>query len=199
MTRGARYSSGAGAAVFFLWIILIFSQLGLYFSAHEEASTSSTKSVRSPPRKARFFDTSASFHAPSSSAQFAGNEGDPDTVYGDDKRIVHTVNERALALAFSVMFSVALANGKENEKKEEKGKASVNALVLFLLLCFLSSVNAKIQLSFELNWCSYFHSSTLLSSATVVPAHNSPGFPSPPLSPPLLFLLFCHAIGDWRA
>ncbi|XWS34490.1 hypothetical protein CRYUN_Cryun21dG0042700 [Craigia yunnanensis] len=60
---------------------------GLHFAVHEEAS--SDQSFRSPPRKARFFDT-ASFHAPSISAQFAGNEGDPDTVYGDDKRIVHT-------------------------------------------------------------------------------------------------------------
>ncbi|XWS63935.1 hypothetical protein CRYUN_Cryun06bG0144000 [Craigia yunnanensis] len=86
-TRGGRYS-GARAAVFFLWIILIFSQLSLHFAVHEEVS-STGQSFRSPPRKARFFDT-ASFHAPSSSAQFAGNEGDPDTVYGDDKRIVHT-------------------------------------------------------------------------------------------------------------
>ena len=86
-TRGGRYS-GARAAVFFLWIILIFSQLALHFAVHEEGS-STDQSFRSPPRKARFFDT-ASLHAPSSSAQFAGHEGDPDTVYGNDKRIVHT-------------------------------------------------------------------------------------------------------------
>ena len=85
-TKGGRYS-GARAAVFFLWIILIFSQLGLHFSVHEEAS--SDQFFRSPQWKARFFDT-ASLHAPSSSAQFAGHEGDPDTVYGNDKRIVHT-------------------------------------------------------------------------------------------------------------
>ncbi|XVE85425.1 hypothetical protein DITRI_Ditri17bG0090100 [Diplodiscus trichospermus] len=86
-TRGSRYGGGARAAVFFFWIILIFSQLRLHFALHEEASND--QSFRSPPRNARFFDTSF-FHAPSSSAQFDGNEGDPHAVYGDDKRIVHT-------------------------------------------------------------------------------------------------------------
>ncbi|KAK8582984.1 hypothetical protein V6N13_069750 [Hibiscus sabdariffa] len=64
------------SAVFFLWVILFFSQLGLHFGVHEETRSS----------KARVdFDgaATASFHAPpSSSPQFAGNE--------DDKRIVHT-------------------------------------------------------------------------------------------------------------
>ncbi|EOY00992.1 Clavata3/esr-related 16, putative [Theobroma cacao] len=83
-TRGGRSRcSVARAALFFLWIIFIFSQFGLHFAVHEEAGH---QYFRSPPRKARFFDT-ASFHAPSSSV---GNEGDPDTLYGDDKRIVHT-------------------------------------------------------------------------------------------------------------
>ncbi|XVF02856.1 hypothetical protein REPUB_Repub04eG0210600 [Reevesia pubescens] len=89
-TRRGRYSSGARAALFFLWIILIFSQLILHFALHEEASSTDHQSFRSPPRKVRFFDNTASFHAPSSSSQFAENEGDPDTIYGDDKRIVHT-------------------------------------------------------------------------------------------------------------
>ncbi|XWS69343.1 hypothetical protein CRYUN_Cryun04dG0171100 [Craigia yunnanensis] len=101
-TRGGRYS-GARAAVFFLWIILIFSQLALHFAVHEEDS-STDQSFRSPPRKARFFDT-ASFHAPSSSAQLAGNEGDPDTVYAHDKRIVNT-------------GQCSFSNGQENEKRK---------------------------------------------------------------------------------
>ncbi|XVF43618.1 hypothetical protein PTKIN_Ptkin02bG0054700 [Pterospermum kingtungense] len=62
---------------------------GLYFAVGEEGTTTD-QSFRSLPRKARFFDTANSFQAPSSSVQVAGNEGDPDTVYGDDKRIVHT-------------------------------------------------------------------------------------------------------------
>lgn len=84
MTIFRGVNTRARAAVFLLWVILIiFSQLGLYFADHQ-----------SLPRKARFFNTStsasaaSSFQAPSSSAsdQVAGNE----TVYGEDKRIVHT-------------------------------------------------------------------------------------------------------------
>ncbi|GMI87641.1 CLAVATA3/ESR-RELATED 16 [Hibiscus trionum] len=79
--RGCRYSNGGcRAALFFFWIILILSQLGLHSAVHENQ-----QSFMSPPRKARFnSDSNAHFHGPpsSSSPQFTGNE--------DDKRIVHT-------------------------------------------------------------------------------------------------------------
>lgn len=86
--RDVKTRGGARAAVLLLWIMLIFSQLGLHFCAHEDFRPAD-------PRKARFFDAASnSFHAPSSSAEFGGGNGsdDPDTstVYGDDKRIVHT-------------------------------------------------------------------------------------------------------------
>ncbi|KAF2316799.1 hypothetical protein GH714_042140 [Hevea brasiliensis] len=88
-TGGRRNAAGGRAAiVFFLWVLLIFGQLGFFYAVHEETG----KLVKSLPRKVRFLDTQP-FHAPQSSQVHSpvDIEGDPDTVYGDDKRIVHTV------------------------------------------------------------------------------------------------------------
>ncbi|MBA0798581.1 hypothetical protein Gohar_009162, partial [Gossypium harknessii] len=93
-----RFRGGVRAAVFFFWIvILFFSQLGLHFAVHnnnsnKDASTSSGSHESftfHSPRKALSLDT-ASFHAPSSLSQFTVNEDDPDTIYEDDMRVVHT-------------------------------------------------------------------------------------------------------------
>ncbi|PPR93007.1 hypothetical protein GOBAR_AA27664 [Gossypium barbadense] len=86
-TRPGRYSGGAKVAVFLLWILLFFSQLGLHFAVHKQGSRHSFQFVRSPPpRKVWFSGAANSFHAPSSSPHLAGNEG-------DEKRIVHTCFE----------------------------------------------------------------------------------------------------------
>ncbi|KAK8636778.1 hypothetical protein V6N13_124516 [Hibiscus sabdariffa] len=71
-------------AVVLLWIILVFSQLGLHFAVHGESSSRhGHPSFRSaPPRKVWVFDTASSFPAPSTSPKFSGNE--------DEKRVVHT-------------------------------------------------------------------------------------------------------------
>nr|KJB50370.1 hypothetical protein B456_008G167000 [Gossypium raimondii] len=83
-TRPGRYSGGAKVAVFFLWIMLFFSQLGLHFAVHKQGSRHSFQFIRSPPpRKVWFSGAANSFHAPSSSPHLPGNEG-------DEKRIVHT-------------------------------------------------------------------------------------------------------------
>ncbi|GMI75176.1 CLAVATA3/ESR-RELATED 16 [Hibiscus trionum] len=78
------FSGGVRAAVLFMCVILVCSQFGFHFSVHnEEASTSTSISgTFHPPGKAQILDT-AVFHAPSSTSF-------PDTVYEDDKRIVHT-------------------------------------------------------------------------------------------------------------
>ncbi|GMI99798.1 CLAVATA3/ESR-RELATED 16 [Hibiscus trionum] len=74
------------AALFLLWIILLFSHLGFCFAVAEESSHSHRRVHRSvwsaPPRKVWVFGTANSPQAPSSSPVFSGNE--------DDKRIVHT-------------------------------------------------------------------------------------------------------------
>lgn len=84
-SRGGRRN--AAAIFFFLWVLLIFAQLGLFYAVHEEPG----KLVKSLPRKVRFLETQ-SFHAPQSSQvqSSVGVEGDPQSVYGDDKRIIHT-------------------------------------------------------------------------------------------------------------
>ncbi|KAK9276723.1 hypothetical protein L1049_006259 [Liquidambar formosana] len=85
--RGRRKrDAGTSSAVFFLWVILILAQLSVIFAVRDESGAS----VESPARKVRFFET-VYFHAPSSPAQLVGNGDDPaDTLYGEDKRIIHT-------------------------------------------------------------------------------------------------------------
>ncbi|KAF2305511.1 hypothetical protein GH714_006074 [Hevea brasiliensis] len=86
-TGGRRNATGGRAAiVFFLWVLLILGQLGLFYAVHEETG----KLVKSLPRKVRFLETQ-SFHASPSQVQSSVDiEGDSDTVYADDKRIIHT-------------------------------------------------------------------------------------------------------------
>lgn len=85
--RGRR-QAGARAALLLVWFLLIFAQLGLFFAVHEETGRLFKSQL---PRKARFLETNL-FHAPSSSspAQVVDIEDNPTTVYGDDKRIIHT-------------------------------------------------------------------------------------------------------------
>ncbi|KAL9364588.1 hypothetical protein Peur_042461 [Populus x canadensis] len=84
--RGRRYSGAKAAIIFLFWILFILAQLGLLIAfGHEETG----KLVKSLPRKARFFETR--FHAPPSQDQPLDiDKGDPETVYEDDKRIIHT-------------------------------------------------------------------------------------------------------------
>ncbi|KAG6764275.1 hypothetical protein POTOM_031738 [Populus tomentosa] len=128
--RGRRYSGAKAAIIFLFWILLILAQLGLLIAfGHEETG----KLVKSLPRKARFFETR--FHAPPSQDQPLDiGKGDPDTVYEDDKRIihtdlrVHTREKRALALAFSVMFNeVGTVVQQWCVRMRATEKASVNA------------------------------------------------------------------------
>lgn len=75
--RGGARTKKSRYAVFFIWVILIFSQFSL-FLAERSLST---------PRKARFFGT-ASVHGLASSPDKL--DEDPDMPYGEDKRLVHT-------------------------------------------------------------------------------------------------------------
>ncbi|EXB53963.1 hypothetical protein L484_022931 [Morus notabilis] len=78
------------AATFFFWVILIFSHLS-FSSAAKVLHRNGRLYRQSPPRKARFVDTkTASFHAPLSPANSINGASDPDILYGDDKRLVHT-------------------------------------------------------------------------------------------------------------
>lgn len=98
--RGTRHARApttptttTSSAILLLWVILIFTQISFCLAAHEEVG----KFIRSPPRKDRFSQTPL-FHAPSTSsisttpgqAGAATINGDSDTVYGDEKRIIHT-------------------------------------------------------------------------------------------------------------
>lgn len=87
-------TSTTSSAILLLWVILIFTQISFCLAAQEESG----KFIRSPPRKDRF-SQSPLFHAPSTSsssstipgqAGAATINGDSDTVYGDEKRIIHT-------------------------------------------------------------------------------------------------------------
>ncbi|XP_059446625.1 CLAVATA3/ESR (CLE)-related protein 17 [Corylus avellana] len=99
LSEAPRARSGAtAAAIFLLWVFLISTQIALYCAAAAHEDTGG-RFIRSPPaRKERFSETTAPplFHAPSSSTapaqQLLGGakNGDPDTLYGDDKRIIHT-------------------------------------------------------------------------------------------------------------
>ncbi|KAL4612583.1 hypothetical protein ACB092_08G210300 [Castanea dentata] len=98
--RGTRHARApttptatTSSAILLLWVILIFTQISFCLAADEEVG----KFIRSPPSKDRFSQTPL-FHAPSTSssstspgqAGAATINGDSDTVYGDEKRIIHT-------------------------------------------------------------------------------------------------------------
>ncbi|TKY59016.1 CLAVATA3/ESR (CLE)-related protein 17 [Spatholobus suberectus] len=92
-----RRLSWARVAIFFLWVILVFSLISLFFFMENESKTS-TRPLPPRPRllKRRSFSR-ALFHTPSSTTQktkvVSANNGDPHhttTLYGDDKRIIHT-------------------------------------------------------------------------------------------------------------
>jgi len=108
-----RRLSWARLAIFFLWVILVFSLISLFFSMDKESKTTrttSTTTTRTRTRtshllKRRSF-TRTLFHTPSRSATTSTGtssssythqkpkvvELDPHhtTLYGDDKRIIHT-------------------------------------------------------------------------------------------------------------
>ncbi|XP_030973222.1 CLAVATA3/ESR (CLE)-related protein 16 [Quercus lobata] len=98
--RGTRHvrapTPTTSSTILLLWVILIFTQISFCLAAHEESG----KFNRSPPRKDRFSQTPL-FHAPSTSSSSSSSttpgqagaatiNGDSDTVYGDEKRIIHT-------------------------------------------------------------------------------------------------------------
>lgn len=100
-TRGKGSSGGVKlVAIFFFWVILIFSHLISFSSAAKVHDKNGRLYPPSPPRKARFVETTktttTSFHAPISPPanqpvnDIDGGDPDSDTLYGDDKRIVHT-------------------------------------------------------------------------------------------------------------
>ncbi|GLT36915.1 hypothetical protein SLA2020_112610 [Shorea laevis] len=89
-----RRSGGCRAAIFlFFCVVFIFAGLSnFHFTVHGEKVNHQTHHYYLP-RKARVLmdSTTVSFHAPPpTSGDPAEAEGPPDTVYGDDKRIIHT-------------------------------------------------------------------------------------------------------------
>ncbi|KAI4357635.1 hypothetical protein L6164_001572 [Bauhinia variegata] len=93
---------GARAAVFFLWVILVFALTILVLSIQNERSSGSSGYSIRLQRRERVLISRALFHAPSSSSalsasyadQVVGTNGEnadaADTLYGDDKRTIHT-------------------------------------------------------------------------------------------------------------
>jgi len=85
--RGRRYAGAARAAIIFLFLILlILAQLGVFLVVHEETD----KPVKSLPRKARVFETGSLHASPNQDQPVNIDGGDPDALYEDDKRIIHT-------------------------------------------------------------------------------------------------------------
>ncbi|KAI6686069.1 hypothetical protein NL676_031982 [Syzygium grande] len=113
---GRRHCIGARSAVFLLWVLVVFSAELILLLAVQDKSTrvttsrsvssetsdkigatttssdrSAAGSVKSLPRKAKTFHA-VTVHAPSnpSSDEVANATEDPDKVYEEDKRIIHT-------------------------------------------------------------------------------------------------------------
>ncbi|KAK7400746.1 hypothetical protein VNO78_12043 [Psophocarpus tetragonolobus] len=107
-----RRLSWTRVAIFILWVILVFSLISLFFSMDNETkTTTTTTTTRSLPPKQRGF-SQALFHTPSRSRRstthqhhqqktkllvVSTNGGHDDnhdphhtTLYGDEKRIIHT-------------------------------------------------------------------------------------------------------------
>ncbi|CAL0312165.1 unnamed protein product [Lupinus luteus] len=103
-TRENRRLSWAKPANFFLWVILVFALINLFLSIHNESSYSSSRrnlTIKPPPplphrehsfRKALFHSSSSKISSTATQARFVStNIVDPNnTLYGDDKRIIHT-------------------------------------------------------------------------------------------------------------
>ncbi|KAK7368247.1 hypothetical protein VNO80_10271 [Phaseolus coccineus] len=102
-----RRLSWARLAIFFLWVILVFSLISLFFSMDKESKTTRTTSTTTSRTRTRTNHllkgrslTRTLFHSPSSSSSSSSYpqqktkvvERDPHhtTLYGDDKRIIHT-------------------------------------------------------------------------------------------------------------
>ncbi|KAF8040155.1 hypothetical protein BT93_B2395 [Corymbia citriodora subsp. variegata] len=106
---GRRHCIGARSAVFLLWVVVVFSAELILLLAVQDKTTRGTTSrsvsptptassdrsaagtVKSLPRKAKTFHP-VTVHAPSNASgdELANASGDPDTVYEEDKRIIHT-------------------------------------------------------------------------------------------------------------
>ncbi|KAM0961177.1 hypothetical protein ACFX13_020917 [Malus domestica] len=101
--RGSRNGRGEARSIatFVFWLVLIFTQTSTLVVF---ASTTTTSTIHddgwtgrimsSQPRKTRFLGT-VSFYAPSNSPShhvhhLPATNGDPDKLYGEDKRKVHT-------------------------------------------------------------------------------------------------------------
>ncbi|KAE9613644.1 hypothetical protein Lal_00015946 [Lupinus albus] len=106
-TRENRRLSWAKPANFFLWVILVFALISLFLSIHNESIYSSSRrnlTIKPPTplphrensfRKTLFHSSSTSSSKISTTATQARfvstNIVDPNnTLYGDDKRIIHT-------------------------------------------------------------------------------------------------------------
>ncbi|KAK7362543.1 hypothetical protein VNO77_04659 [Canavalia gladiata] len=93
-----RRLSWARVAIFFLWVILVISLISLFFSIDNESK--SNHSIRPPPPRPRLLKRPSFnrvlFHTPSTTTKTklvnVNTKGDPEhsTLYGDDKRIIHT-------------------------------------------------------------------------------------------------------------
>ncbi|KAG5010840.1 hypothetical protein JHK87_019355 [Glycine soja] len=99
-----RRLSWARVAIFFLWVILVFSLISLFFSINNERRTRTRTSHSIPPKRRSFSRTL--FHTPSRRTTTTttkktklvvssknGDDRDPHhttNLYGDEKRIIHT-------------------------------------------------------------------------------------------------------------
>ncbi|KAL5163135.1 hypothetical protein HKD37_07G020089 [Glycine soja] len=99
-----RRLSWARVAIFFLWVILVFSLISLFFSINNERRTRTRTSHSIPPKRRSF--SRALFHTPSRRTTTTttkktklvvssknGDDRDPHhttNLYGDEKRIIHT-------------------------------------------------------------------------------------------------------------
>lgn len=95
-----RRLSWARVAIFFLWVILVFSLISLFFSINNESKTRTSHSI--PPKRRSFsralFQRSTTTTSTTQKTKLvvSSKNGDADhdphttTLYGDEKRIIHT-------------------------------------------------------------------------------------------------------------
>ncbi|CAL0331290.1 unnamed protein product [Lupinus luteus] len=104
-TREIRRLYWAKAAIFFFWVLLVFALISLFLSIHNEKSNSSISrrnlTIKPRPtlpqrehsfRKTLFHASPSSSTTTTTQARFVStnNGGQNNTLYGDDKRIIHT-------------------------------------------------------------------------------------------------------------
>nr|XP_007157755.1 hypothetical protein PHAVU_002G095900g [Phaseolus vulgaris]ESW29749.1 hypothetical protein PHAVU_002G095900g [Phaseolus vulgaris] len=85
-----RRLSWARLAIFFLWVILVFSLISLFFSMDKDCLRRSlTRTLFHTPSSSTSISSSSSSY-PQQKTKVVERDPHHTTLYGDDKRIIHT-------------------------------------------------------------------------------------------------------------